>query len=139
MSRMTRLFASAAAGALFAVTPLALVPALTPTPAFAGETMAYTDAAFKNAQAANKLIVVEVFKTGCPTCKLQQPGLKEARARFPDATFLKVDFENDAGPVKMFKAVKQSTIIVYKGKQEVARSVGETETGAIVGLIEKGA
>lgn len=139
MSRITRILTSIAASALVALTPLALTPTLSPTPAFAGDAMAYTDAAFKNAQAADKHIVVEVFKTGCPTCKLQQPGLKDARTKFPDATFLKVDFENDAGPVKMFNAVKQSTIIVYKGKQEVARSVGETDSGAIVGLIAKGA
>jgi len=68
-----------------------------------------------------------------------QPGLKAAKEKFPKATFVTVDFNGDAAPVERFKAVKQSTIIVYKGAQEVARIVGETDSDAIVAAIGKGA
>jgi thioredoxin 1 len=105
----------------------------------AGEPMAYDMTSFDKAQGESRHIVVEVFKNGCPTCKLQQPGLNEARAKFPNADFVKVDFLGDAAPVKRFNASKQSTIIVFKGKEEVARLVGETDKDAIVAAIGKGA
>jgi thiol-disulfide isomerase/thioredoxin len=99
----------------------------------------YEAAMFDKAQAANQHIVVEVFKKGCPTCAAQQPGLKAAREKYPNATFVTVDFNGDEAPVERFKAVKQSTIIVYKGATEVARIVGETDADAIVAAIGKGA
>lgn len=99
----------------------------------------YQAAAFDMAQAENKHIVVEVFKKGCPTCAAQQPGLNAAKAKFPNATFVTVDFLGEADPVKRFQAVKQSTIIVFKGSKEVARLVGETNSDAIVAAIAKGA
>jgi thiol-disulfide isomerase/thioredoxin len=109
-------------------------------PAMAMEQKAtYEAAMFDKAQAADQHIVVEVFKKGCPTCAAQQPGLKAAKEKFPNATFVTVDFQGDAEPVKRFKAVKQSTIIVYKGANEVARIVGETDSDAIVAAIAKGA
>lgn len=109
-------------------------------PAIAMEQKAtYEAAMFDKAQAGNQHIVVEVFKKGCPTCAAQQPGLKAAREKFPNATFVSVDFNGDAEPVERFKAVKQSTIIVYKGTNEVARIVGETDSDAIVAAIAKGA
>jgi thiol-disulfide isomerase/thioredoxin len=99
----------------------------------------YEAAMFDKAQADNQHIVVEVFKKGCPTCAAQQPGLNAAKTKFPNATFVAVDFLGDAEPVKRFQAVKQSTIIVYKGSKEVSRLVGETDSDAIVAAIAKGA
>ena len=98
----------------------------------------YKPAAFSQAQADNKHIVLEVFKKGCGTCAAQQPSLKEARAKYPNATFMKFDFVNDTEAVEQFKVVKQSTIIVFKGKEEVARLIGETDRDAIIGAIDKG-
>lgn len=106
---------------------------------FARDAQTYNAATFDAAQKSNQHIVVEVFKHGCPTCKLQQPGLKEARQRYPDAVFFKVDFEGASAPVKKFRAVRQSTIIVFKGQKEVARLVGETDKDAIVRAIAEGA
>lgn len=119
---------------------LAVLAVTLAVPAVATEQKATYDAAtFANAQSENKHIVVEVFKKGCPTCAAQQPGLNSAKAKFPNATFVTVDFLGDADPVKRFQAVKQSTIIVYKGSKEVARLVGETDSDAIVAAIAKGA
>lgn len=99
----------------------------------------YTAAAFETAQNGNKHIVIEVFKQGCGTCKAQKPSLDAARAQYPNAVFLKIDFENNAAAVERFKLIKQSTIIVFKGSDEVARSVGETDRAKILDSISKGA
>lgn len=107
--------------------------------ALAAGSAPYDKAKFDKAQAENQHIVVEVFKKGCPTCAAQQPGLNEARAKYPNAKFVVVDFMGEQAPVKRFEAVRQSTIIVYKGSKEVARLVGETNKDAIVAAIAKGA
>jgi thioredoxin 1 len=110
------------------------------TLAIAADSVAtYNMKSFDTAQTENQHIVVEVFKKGCPTCAAQQPGLNEAKAKFPGAKFVTVDFLGDQDAVKRFAAVKQSTIIVYKGNKEVARLVGETNNAAIVEAIGKGA
>lgn len=98
----------------------------------------YTADVFETAQNENKHIVVEVFKRGCGTCKAQQPSLEAARVEYPEALFLKFDFANNDEAVKRFEVVKQSTIIVFKGQEEVARLVGETDKGKILGAIGKG-
>ncbi len=98
----------------------------------------YTASAFEAAQSNNKHIVIEVFKKGCGTCAAQQPSLQDARAQYPDAVFLKFDFANNNQAVTRFKVVKQSTIIVFKGIDEVARLVGETDRAKILAAIGKG-
>lgn len=105
----------------------------------AGDKTTFEPAAFSQAQTDQKHIVVEVFKKGCGTCAAQKPSLEAARAQYPDAVFMAFDFANDAEFVKRFEVVKQSTIIVFKGKDEVARLVGETQRDAILGAIAKGA
>lgn len=107
--------------------------------ALAGDATPYQPAEFSAAQEQQKHVIVEVFKKGCPTCAAQQPALEKARMEYPDAVFMKVDFQNDDEAVSKFKAVMQSTIIVFKGKTEVARLVGETDEKAILGAIAKGA
>lgn len=98
----------------------------------------YEPGAFTAAQSDQKHIVVEVFKKGCGTCAAQQPSLAAARENYPDAVFMKIDFQGDEKAVEKFRIAKQSTIIVFKGKDEVARLVGETDRDAILGAIAKG-
>lgn len=104
----------------------------------AADIKVYESDTFTAAQADQKHIVVEVFKKGCGTCAAQQPSLAEARKNYPDAVFLKIDFQGDTKAVEKFRVVKQSTIIVFNGKDEVARLVGETDRDAILGAIAKG-
>jgi thiol-disulfide isomerase/thioredoxin len=107
--------------------------------AMAKDPTAYQAVEFSDAQKQQKHVVIEIFKKGCGTCAAQQPALEKARQKFPDAVFMKVDFEHDADAVTVFKAVKQSTIIIFKGETEVDRLVGVTDPSAILAAIAKGA
>lgn len=100
--------------------------------------MTYNSDAFQKAQQANKMIVVDVYKDGCGTCAKQKPALEAARDKYPDAAFFRVDFANDKKAVKKFSAIKQSTIIVFKGTEEKARLLGETNQEKILAMIAKG-
>ena len=108
--------------------------------AFALEgTKKYQPGSFEHAQYHDKMIVVDIYKDGCGTCAKQVPALQAARGMYPNAEFFRVDFANDKEAVKRFKAIKQSTIIVYKGEQERGRVMGETNKDKILKMIEKGA
>ena len=75
----------------------------------------------------------------CPSCRAQKPILSAlfAQPKFKDLTVLRVDFDTQKKEVRRFGANMQSTLIVFKGREEVGRSVGETKAGAIAALLDK--
>ncbi|MBL1256417.1 MULTISPECIES: thioredoxin family protein [unclassified Methylocystis] len=100
---------------------------------------AYTTSAFSAAQQAGKGIIVHIYAPWCPTCRAQEPILHklEADPKFSGVESFRVDFDGQKDAVRAFKATSQSTIIVFKGAQEVGRSVGETSPKAIGELLDK--
>ena len=114
----------AAAGALLAAALAVTARAETGT-----GWQAYDTAAFTAAQAAGKTIVVDVHADWCPTCRAQAPILDELRKeRASDkVTFIRVDFDKDKAFLRTHRVPRQSTVLVFKGKREVARSIAETD------------
>jgi len=95
--------------------------------------------AFEDAQAASKPILVEVTAPWCPICKAQAPILSRLKSepRFKELVSFGVDFDAQKKLLKTFNAQKQSTLIVFKGKQEVGRSTGDTNAASIEALLAK--
>lgn len=111
---------------IFLLSLVALVAAV-PALAAAGWT-AYEPENFAAAQAAGKTIVVDVHADWCPTCRAQQPTLEKLRAdkRFTNVVFVKVNFDKDKDFLRTHRIPRQSTILVFKGRNETARSIAET-------------
>ena len=88
----------------------------------------YSPQALATAQASGDPVVVDVFAPWCPTCRAQAPILDELRQdeRLADATFIKVNFDNEKAFLRAHRIPRQSTILVFKGETEVARSIAET-------------
>ncbi len=101
----------------------------------------YTPAAFSRAQQAGKTIVVDVHATWCPTCKAQAPILDSMRSepKLKDAVFLKVDFDEEKAFLRQHRIPRQSTILVFKGMQETARSIAQTDPAKLRAAILAGA
>ncbi len=99
----------------------------------------FTQAAFEAAQAAGKPILVEVTAPWCPTCRAQQPILQKltAEPRFRDLVFLSVDFDSQKDVLRTLNVQGQSTLVVFKGRQEVGRSAGDTNAASIAALVAK--
>ena len=95
--------------------------------------------AFEAAQAAGKPILVEVSAPWCPVCKAQAPILAKLRGdtKFKNVVSFNVDFDSQKDLLKKFNVQKQSTLIVFKGKQEAGRSTGDTNAGSIEALLAK--
>jgi thioredoxin 1 len=106
---------------------------------FAAEEQPFTSEAFQAAQDQHKSILIDIDASWCPTCRAQKPILSElfAQPKFKDLIVLRVDFDSQKKEVRSFGANMQSTLIVFKGREEVGRSVGQTKAGAIAALLDK--
>jgi|SRR5215472_12146288 len=99
----------------------------------------FTEEVFKAAQDSGKTILIEIHADWCPTCKIQLPIL-DRLSRLPAYSGIerfRVDFDAQKREVMRFKATSQSTLVLFKGKTELARSVGETNEGRIRAMLDK--
>ena len=107
--------------------------------ASATDKKAFDQKAFEAAQAAGKPILVEVTAPWCPVCKAQAPILSRLKSdqRFTNLVSFDIDFDTQKDLLRKFNVQKQSTLIVFKGKQETGRSTGDTNAGSIEALLGK--
>jgi thioredoxin 1 len=114
-----------------------LVAAALVLPTLAHAAQPYEPKAFQAAQATNKPILIEVTAPWCPTCRRQKPIVQQIEQEKPDLVILSVDFDSSKDVLKQLKVQHQSTLIVYRGAKELARSTGETDPAAIRGMVGK--
>ena len=107
--------------------------------ALAMDAKPFDQAAFAAAQAAGKPIMVHVTAPWCPTCKAQAPILSHllSEPRFQNLVTFDVDFDTQKDLLGKFQVRTQSTMIVFKGKQETGRSTGDTNPASIEALLAK--
>ncbi|NTJ62552.1 thioredoxin family protein [Agrobacterium rhizogenes] len=107
--------------------------------AFAGAEQPYTQQAFENTQHEGRPILVHITAPWCPYCAKQRPILDslENKAAFKDLVVYNIDFDTQKDIVRAMGAQKQSTLIVFHGTAEKARSVGDINAGSIEALLEK--
>ena len=108
-------------------------------PAGAATERPFDPEAFAAAQDAGKPILVEIHAGWCPTCRAQQPILDKLSElpKYSGIERFRVDFDAQKDVVRQFKAKVQSTLVVYKGRNEMARSVGDTDQAKIRALLDK--
>jgi thioredoxin 1 len=110
-----------------------------PALSLAGSLEPFNAKAFDSLTASGRPVVVVVHAGWCPTCKAQKP-IQTALMQSPEFegyTMFTVDFDKDTDLLKRFNVIKQSTIIVFKGREEVGRSIGDTQRSSIEALMLK--
>lgn len=107
--------------------------------ASAGETHVYSQGEFDKLTADNKPVLLEVSAPWCPTCKAQKPILSDLMSQpaYKDVTMLTIDFDTSKPLLGKLKVGMQSTLVAFKGKEEVGRSVGDTTREGIDALVKK--
>ena len=98
----------------------------------------FSEEVFKNAQVSGKTIVVNSFEVWCGTCSKQTKILNQAEKEFKDIVFLSYEQSKNKDIAKKLDIKFWTTIVVYKGDNEVSRIVGQTDKVAIYSAIEKG-
>jgi thiol-disulfide isomerase/thioredoxin len=95
--------------------------------------------AFEAAQAAGRSILVEVHAPWCPVCKAQAPVLERLanEPKFKNVVRFNIDFDSQKDLLQKFSVQKQSTLIVFKGRQESGRSTGDSNAASIEALLAK--
>jgi thioredoxin 1 len=115
---------------------LALATTLAPLPAFARDS--FSDSAFEAAAATGKPVLIEFHADWCPTCRVQEKVVNAlvGEADFGNVIVLRVLFDTEKDLLKRFGVRQQSTLILFKGGQEVGRAVGETSADGIAALLK---
>lgn len=106
----------------------------------AGDIKAWDAASFDALTQSGKPVAIAVHASWCTTCKAQKPIQQELMRdpAFHDVTMLIVDFDGDQKVLERFSVRAQSTLIVFKGRVEVGRSVGDTTRAGMAALLQKG-
>jgi thiol-disulfide isomerase/thioredoxin len=114
-----------------------LIAAIIAMPSLAIAGQPFDAKAFQASQAAGKSILVDVSASWCPTCRQQRPIVEEIEKEHPDLVVYDVDFDTAKDALRQFRVQHQSTLIVFKGAKEVARSTGETDPAPLHTLVAK--
>ena len=110
------------------------------TMAWAAGWSAFDDATFKKAQESGQTILVDFHATWCPVCAQQKPALDKilSEKEFQGVKALVADYDTSTSLKKQMKIVSQSTLVVFKGGKEIARSTGVTDPAELRALLRKG-
>ncbi len=115
-----------------------VVAALLTTVTLAAE-RPFSSQAFSELQQQDSPILVFVHADWCPTCNRQAILLSElfSESEFAAITVLRVDFDKQKSVVDDFGVIYQSTLIVFRGDEEVGRSTADTDKQRIANLLRK--
>jgi thioredoxin 1 len=101
--------------------------------------MDFDQAAFDKAQKQGDPILIDIYAAWCDVCQRQMVILDKLRAmpKYVNLVTFKINYDTQKDLMRKFKATVQSTLIVYRGENEVGRSVGETQPEWIDDLLSK--
>ena len=98
----------------------------------------FTEEVFENAKTSGKTIVINSYEVWCGTCSKQTKILNQAEKEFKDIIFLSYEQSKNKDIAQKLGIKFWTTIVVYKGDNEIARIVGQTDKETIYSAIQKG-
>ena len=101
------------------------------------ESTTFTDKIFKKAQSEGKIIVINSWNKFCSTCKKQIKILDQAETKFNDVIFLSYEQTENKDIANKLSIDYWTTIVIYKGEDEIYRSMGVTEKNQLHLAIDK--
>ena len=101
------------------------------------ESTTFTDKIFKKAQSEGKIIVINSWNKFCSTCKKQIKILDQAETKFNNVIFLSYEQTENKDIADKLSIDYWTTIVIYKGKDEIYRSMGVTEKNQLYLTIDK--
>ena len=92
---------------------------------------------FEKAKVSDKTIVINSYEIWCGTCSKQTKILNQAEKEFKDIVFLSYEQSKNKDVAQLLAIKFWTTIVVYKGSNEVARVVGQTDKKVIYSAIQE--
>ena len=90
---------------------------------------------FDKAQSEGKVVVVSSWIKYCSSCASQMKVLNNAKNEFDNIEYFTFDVTNKE-IAKLFDVQYQTTLLIFKNKKEVYRSIGETSKDLIYEAIK---
>jgi thioredoxin 1 len=91
---------------------------------------------FQKAQLEGKTIVINSWNETCTTCAAQIKILDQAQVEFKDILFLSFEQEKDKAIAKQLGIDYWTTIVIYRNKEEVYRSIGQMDKDKIYSALK---
>lgn len=107
-------------------------------PAIAGQIKDYDRPSFIAAQQGGKRVMVVAASPRGLASEAQRPILDRLSRDFlyPDVTFLRVDYDRMKDALRELRINEEATVIVFKGVDERARTVGEVNEMALRHMLD---
>lgn len=112
---------------------------MTTAPAWALDVVPYDAAAFAKAQSRGQVNAIQFHSGWCPICVMQERGiaaLKEDRALDKVVVF-QADFLKEEEIRRRFSVTSFSTLVIFRGTQERARTTGDFQAAKLRDLFGK--
>lgn len=100
---------------------------------------AFSEEDFSNLQEDGALVLLEISAEWCSVCHHQAEVLEEYFTEYPDTPLhiLTIDFDRQKPLVKRFEAPRQSTLILFRGKEMIWFSVAEMRREVIFAALSE--
>ena len=92
----------------------------------------------EKAKASGKTIVINSYEVWCGTCSKQTKVLDQAKKEFNEIIFLSYEQSKNKDIAKKLEIKHWTTIVIYKGSNEIYRIIGQTDKETIYSAIKKG-
>ena len=89
-------------------------------------------------KATGKTVVINSYEPWCWSCRKQDKVLNGAKDEFKNVVFLTYQQGKNKDIAEALNVSVRTTIVVFKGKNEVARIIGQTGKTEIYSAIKKG-
>jgi thiol-disulfide isomerase/thioredoxin len=107
--------------------PVLLATLLFSLPVPALDIVPYEADKFVQARATGKTIAIQFHSGWCPVCVMQERGVRSLQQDrdLADVTVFQADFTKEEALRKQFNVTSFSTLVIFKGNVERARTTGD--------------
>jgi len=106
-------------------------------PAEAALVQPFSTAAFEAAQKQGRPILVDVYADWCPVCRAQHEVLSRVLPgqEFKNLVVFRLNFDTQKQAWSKLGVQRQSTLILFRGRKEIGRSVAATDSASMKQLL----
>lgn len=116
-----------------------LVILLSSLPAFALDVVPYDADGFARARGEGRVTAIQFHSGWCPVCVMQERGVKALQddKSLANVTVFQADYFKEEALRKRFNVASFSTLVVFRGEQERARTTGDFRAEQLKQLFAK--